>query len=314
MKKYTVKDFLDGKVSIRCKNNKQKKAVLKVCKENGIDWIDGKPIDLFDFIPPSPVLTIGFFGDGRLSHGDGNHHGINVVDFYDIDISYAPCYQITIDCDGNTTTAKMLVNGKEVKTTTAKRSPADKANWRIGAQTAFDRLWKRQEKPEKEKKYGGFKVGDRVVEKFGNLHGRVVCFGKGIDEEDIVGVELYNELPSGHKCMALSLDSKPHAKDRHGLWFCPDGLCHEQPTKPEVREVKRKAKAGEYIKFIKPYGGIVKPGDIVKVNFVYESGSLTVRERDLPHKSGCEVDEHFNWYVPLCAYVVLEGYKPGRDA
>lgn len=58
-------------------------------------------------------------------------------------------YQIIIESDDNTTTAKMVVNGKEIKTATAKRNPADKANWHIGAQTAFDRLWQKQPKPEK---------------------------------------------------------------------------------------------------------------------------------------------------------------------
>lgn len=217
-------------------------------------------------------------------------------------------YRITIESDGDTTTAKMIVNGKEVKTTTAKRNPADKANWRIGAQTAFDRMWAKQEKPEKEKEYGGFKVGDRVVivsldPKVYGKHGTIVAFDNVCNW---FCVEL-DERVYNHNC-----DGK--TKAGHGCYALIKHLTHEQPTKQKVREVKRKAKTGEYIKFIKPFGGIVKPGDIAKVNFVYETGALTVQERDLPHKSGCEVDEHFNWYVPLCTYVVLEGYKPGRDA
>ena len=243
MKKYTVKDFLAGKVAVKCVTDWQKETLLKACKEHGIFWLNGTPVD--ELFPKYDVLSINpSMGKYSLGQGDSKPpFNEDIVDFHEL--SFPSHRTIVITSDGDTTTAKMFVNGKEVNTTTAKRNPADKANWRIGAQTAFDRLWKRQEKPEKEKKYGGFKVGDRVVEKFGNLHGRVVCFGKGIDEEDLVGVELDNELPSGHKCMALSLDSKPHAKDRHGLWFCPDGLCHEQPTKPEVREVKRHAKVGE---------------------------------------------------------------------
>jgi hypothetical protein len=103
------------------------------------------------------------------------------VDFDEIGLRPAPCYQITIDCDGDTTPARMIVIGKEVKTATAKRNPADKANWRIGAQTAFDRLWQKREKQEEEKKHGGFKVGDRVVAAgYGDVLKVVSTFGDAV--------------------------------------------------------------------------------------------------------------------------------------
>nr|DAQ30255.1 MAG TPA: hypothetical protein [Caudoviricetes sp.] len=57
--------------------------------------------------------------------------------------------QILIDCDGNTTTATMTINGREVKTAIARRNPADKFDWRKGAELAFDRLWGSQRKAEK---------------------------------------------------------------------------------------------------------------------------------------------------------------------
>lgn len=56
-------------------------------------------------------------------------------------------YKIIIECDGDTTLARMLVNGHTVKRVAAKRNPADKFNWRIGAQTAFNRLWEKKKKP-----------------------------------------------------------------------------------------------------------------------------------------------------------------------
>lgn len=59
-----------------------------------------------------------------------------------------PDYQIIINCYDDTTHAEMFVNGIRVKETKAKRNPADKFNWRIGAQTAFNRLWeKKKPKP-----------------------------------------------------------------------------------------------------------------------------------------------------------------------
>lgn len=59
-------------------------------------------------------------------------------------------YRIIIECDGDTTLAKMIVNGHTVKRVAAKRNPADKFNFRIGAQTAFNRLWEKKKKPVKE--------------------------------------------------------------------------------------------------------------------------------------------------------------------
>lgn len=50
-------------------------------------------------------------------------------------------YRIVIESDGTTTTARMEIDGREVKTAQAKRNPNDKPNWRVGAETAFDRLW-----------------------------------------------------------------------------------------------------------------------------------------------------------------------------
>ena len=54
-------------------------------------------------------------------------------------------FRIIVDCDGDTTTARMLVDGRTVKKATAKRNSADE--FRIGAQTAFERLWEKKKKP-----------------------------------------------------------------------------------------------------------------------------------------------------------------------
>lgn len=57
-----------------------------------------------------------------------------------------PKYRITIDCDGKTTTANLLVNGQVVKSTQARLSPDDKFSLPIGARTAFERLWEKKPK------------------------------------------------------------------------------------------------------------------------------------------------------------------------
>lgn len=60
-----------------------------------------------------------------------------------------PRYKIVIECAADATFATMYVDDELVKVTSANRNPADKFNWRIGAQTAFNRLWEKKKKPVK---------------------------------------------------------------------------------------------------------------------------------------------------------------------
>lgn len=147
MKKYSINDFFAGKVDIRCKNNKQAMAVLKECDKRGVVWDNNKKAT--SILHLMPVLEMDFFGNGRLTQSNG-HDERNVVDFDQID--FCPCktsYQILIDCDGTTTTATMTINGREIKTAIARRNPADKFDWKKGAELAFERLWNSQRKAEK---------------------------------------------------------------------------------------------------------------------------------------------------------------------
>ena len=128
--------------------------------------------------------------------------------------------QILIDCDGNTT-ATMTINGREIKTAIAQRNPADKFNWRKGAELAFERLWNSPKK-----------LGE----------------------------------------------------------------------KPEVREVKRWAKPGEYIKIVDAEGANDEnyhDGDILLVTEYYEGG-----------RDGWVNAKGANVVIDPDEYVVLEGYRP----
>lgn len=219
MKKYSINDFFAGKVDIRCKNDKQKMAVLNECEKRGVVWLNGqKATSWLSFMP---VLEIGFYMNGKLTQSNG-HAGRNVVDFDQIDFGpHEPSYQILIDCDGTTTTATMTINGREVKTAIARQNPADKFDWRKGAELAFERLWKSQKKDEK---------------------------------------------------------------------------------KPEVREAKRWAKPGEYIKIVdaeRYYAENYHNGDILMVAEYYEG------ERD-----GRVMAKGANVVINPKEYVVLEGYRP----
>ena len=144
MKKYTINDFFAGEVDIRCKNDKQKMAVLNECEKRGVVWNDDEKATYH--IPECPILEIGFYMNGKLTQSNG-HSDRNVVDFDKI--NFQKYYRIVIDCDGDTTRAIMTIDGKEIKGAVARRNPEDKFNWRKGAELAFDRLWGSQRKAEK---------------------------------------------------------------------------------------------------------------------------------------------------------------------
>lgn len=83
---------------------------------------------------------------------DGKCFGYGICDEWCIevpdDVSNQPRYKIVIEGYKSTTLATMYVDDKVIKRTAAKRHPADKFNFRIGAQTAFNRLWeKKKQKP-----------------------------------------------------------------------------------------------------------------------------------------------------------------------
>lgn len=227
MKKYSINDFFAGKVDIRCKNDKQKMAVLNECEKRGVVWNGDKTATYHIpecYIPECAVLEIDFYMNGKLTQSNG-HAERNVVDFDQIDFDpREPSYQILIDCDGTTTTATMTINGREVKTAIARRNPADKFDWKKGAELAFERLWNSQRKAEK---------------------------------------------------------------------------------KPEVREVKRYANPGEYIKIVNSFPGYEDTyhnGDIFQVTrcSYYSNG-----ERD-----GWVSVKGINIAIYPKEYVVLEGYRP----
>jgi len=217
MKKYTLDDFFAGEVEVYLNTKKQAKELLEACEKRGFLWNSGdKPTKLY---PPFPVLCC--VGDRLFTDSKPKF----TVKYEDL-IKTTRAYQIIIDCDGDTTTAKMIVNGKEVKTAQAKRNPADKFNWKMGAQLAFDRLFG-EKKDKKPKQPGVFKVGDRVVctctvdgdKKLIGEHGHVVDV-KFYMGNHMVAVEFEKPFPFLHSCMGAS-------KNCNGWWFFKKELRHE---------------------------------------------------------------------------------------
>lgn len=304
MKKYTMDDFINRKLAVRV-NKDNIMDFLKMCEEKGLAWASGEKATEY-CNPAMKRIAVGPTYTNKLSFSLWENSpayfsdGYTFVDFSQI---IKPTrYQIIIETDGNSTTAKMFVNGKEVKQATAKRNPADKANWRTGAQTAFDRLWEKKEKPVKK---DGFKAGDRVVcvddsaWAFVDLEGksgRVVCIEDGTLS---IGVE-FDEVDGLHNCDGKAISG-------HGWWLTPKMLRHESHTKQTVREVKRQAKAGEYIKLTEKSYSFDKVGLILRVDKV--NGCAVVLQKNHP-TSNSNSHPEFPWAYPKYGYVVLEGYKP----
>lgn len=228
MKKYTMKDFIDGKFAVKV-NQRNCTDFLKLCAKYRLRWVSGEKAN--EFIPNFDIeseiaIECEERRDGMcLVYGRAyvlEKFGMPVIDCKDFMGSNGhPGYQILIDCDGTTTTSTMTINGREIKTAIARRNPEDKFDWKKGAALAFDRLWDSQNKAEK---------------------------------------------------------------------------------KPEVREVKRWVKPGEYIKFSSVHGDCerYKNGDILKVENVIE----VCGEDGFAQIACCGV------IATPDEYVVLEGYRP----
>lgn len=167
-KMYTMKDFKEKRIAVRV-GKEHMAEFLRMCEEEGLRWRHGEKPTAFNPAVERAYIWNGSdhcvtlhckYGAGHMMWGSRKGYeedGLTIVDFEEF--ATQPRYKITIECDGTTTTARMEINGKEVKTAKAKRNPADKFDWRIGAETAFRRLFGKKE----EKKPGVFKVGDRVV-------------------------------------------------------------------------------------------------------------------------------------------------------
>lgn len=78
--------------------------------------------------------------------------------------------------------------------------------------------------------------------------------------------------------------------------------------KIEVKEVKRKAKIGEYIKFVDIFYTFNNIGDILKIDSIDDDGCPCVKGLNHLRDTG---DDDYNWnYRDEKVYVVLENYVP----
>lgn len=169
--KYTMKDFVEKPIAVRLKKENAE-SFLVACGKKGISWHYGGSVICGIHIIADAVTRLiepaVFFirSENAVNWDDVRYcvkKGLLIVDFEDIDLGEAvpsSPYRITIDCDGKTTTARMIINGKEIKSATARYNPADKFNFKVGATVAFNRLFSREPKANDSDK---FRIGDRVV-------------------------------------------------------------------------------------------------------------------------------------------------------
>lgn len=302
MATYTMKDFIEKKIAVRV-GEKHAKEFLRMCEKHDLKWLICDSAT--GFVPEKyeDELTIAFncSRDNYLGYCYEGYYfgrGWKVIDFSKIADDLPPRYQIIIECDGDITTAKMTINGKETKVSEAKRNPADKFDWKKGAALAFERLWDKTPA----KKEGVFNVGDRVVcinADCGNYnvvgkHGRVV---RGNNDRCLVAVEFDEDMDCAHDCHGL-------AKENRGWFVNPENLLHESsaPKAKKVKEVKRQAHVGEWVKIVEPDGcpgELYKEGDVLKVVGLSPIGNALL-------SCGGDIAGEYE-------YVVLEGYEPGME-
>lgn len=204
--KYTMKDFIEKGIAVRLKKENVE-SFLKACDNKGLLFRYGsRPFYMSSYVKDAIdyPLDVALFFDKELGVIDFDDafyctkKGMIIVNFEDIDFekdtTHSP-YHIVIDCDGKTTTARMIINGKEIKSATARCNPADKFNFKVGAEVAFNRLFSREPKANDSDK---FRIGDRVVcsyaddnHRIRNAHGKILLCGIGpnccVEFDDKIG-------------------------------------------------------------------------------------------------------------------------------
>lgn len=225
--KYTMKDFKTGNIAV-CLNANNAGHFLRACKKAGLLWLGGEATEALYFVSrllSQKISVSATYSSLMKSLGFSRtisciRTGLSVVDVTSFDLGEivsSSSYHITIDCDGKTTTARMIINGKEVKCATARCNPADKFNFKVGATVAFNRLFSREPKANDSDK---FRIGDRVVCDYVvgnplvyNKHGKILKrnndfapFSYAVEfDDDIWGHDAEGRGQAGH-CWSINED------------------------------------------------------------------------------------------------------------
>lgn len=306
MTKHTLKDFLDGRICVRCADQDDKQRLLQFCADNGISKVWFSMLDIQQVVSMYNVFFIDRDSQALATIADVTSAFCTPVPFSLLANDTSP-RRIVIDYSDTVTTATLYNEEKAVKSATTNRCRSDKPSVHVAAVEVIDKLLAKQVKRPKQKKPAekdGFKVGDRVVvnaPKPGNAHsahgkhGTIVSLENKDFAENMFAVEL-DEPVYVHDCVGQT-------KPGHGCYVEAVHLRHEQPTKPTVREVKRRAKVGEWVKIVEAdhgHGEKYKTGDVLRVVRVDRVGCVSLN---------CG-----GFVASPREYVVLEGYQPEEPA
>ena len=206
-KMYTMQDFIEKKIAVRTGTGEKQRKFLELCEKAGLQWVKEKASGFRpDLYGEKCCITYGFHDDKKLEYCETDFYkgaGWQIVEYKDIaEAANSEHPEIKIVVDGDLTTAEMIVDGETVKTATAKRNPADKFNFKTGAELAFTRLFAKKTKEKDSESKRPLWVGDRVVckaptdgkQEIVGMHGRVIT-GRG----HTIGVE-FDKFIDGHGC------------------------------------------------------------------------------------------------------------------
>lgn len=296
MHKHTVKDFLDGLICVRCDTPEDKQRLLQLCTEAGITKTWCSTLSVQEMVAYFNVFYVDRDALALATLSEATAKFCDAVPFASLS-NDTSSRRIVIDYSDTVTTATLYNGDNAVKSATINRCRRDNPSVHIAAIEVIDKLLAKQVKQSKPKK-PDFRVGDRVIinaPKPGlghDAHGKhgIIVSLENEDYDDIFAVEL-DEPVYGHDCVGQT-------KPGHGCYASTKNLLHEQTAKPEVREVERRAKVGEWVKIVRADGfpdEKYKDGDILQV--ITNGYSL-----DYLSCGGSGVNRS--------EYVVLEGYQP----
>ena len=309
MYKHTIKDFLGGSICVRCNTLEDKQRMLQLCAETGITktlsstFSIQQTVAFFNvFYIDRDALTLSTLSETTAKFCD-------VVPFSSLS-SDTHRRRIVIDYSDTITIATLYNGEKDVKSTTISRCHNDNPSVHIAAIEAINKLLAKQAKqpkktakPENLAEKEGFKIGDRVVVSSARhdlaysahgKHGTIVSLENEAHGENLFAVKL-DEPVYDHDCLGQT-------KPGHGCYANAETLRHEQPANPQVREVKRRANVGEWVKITQSdgfEGERYRNGDILQV-------VKTKPELDVLSCGGVA--------VRCSEYVVLENYHPEEHA
>lgn len=259
------------------------------------EWGSG---EIVDFHATTKLPLVQF--ERYIDKHDGFGEGITQKRF-----KYGHCYYICeselapVVCkktiifttDGRTTTARLKGDGPVDKVAKAVCNPSDTFDQYTGAKLALDRLFGKEVKEDKPAENHTYKAGDLVkVIANHNLH----CFTIG----DIV--TLYGEKDGFGSWRCTSAENPK----TFGNWVREYDM---EPYTPTVREVKRPAKVGEWVK-------------LIACNNCCNSFSLNQKVGEILLVDGKKIRPDSVGYLYGVGaawergdYVVLEGYQPEKQ-